>query len=84
MKNVPDFLSTNGITVSWDEETGQNYGEGTSKDGTHYKIWVEDTQSLAKKLEVMKARNLAGVAEWAIGQETSEAWDVIASYTEGQ
>ena len=84
MNNVQDFLSTNGISVSWDEETGQNYGEGTSKDGTNYKIWVEDTQSLAKKLEAMKARNLAGVAEWAIGFETSEAWDVIASYTEGQ
>ena len=84
MNNVQDFLSTNGISVSWDEETGQNYDEGTSKDGTNYKIWVEDTQSLAKKLEAMKARNLAGVAEWAIGFETSDAWDVIASYTEGQ
>ena len=32
----------------------------------------------------MKSKNLAGIAEWAIGQETSEAWDVITSYIEGQ
>ena len=84
MKNVQEYLSTNGISVSWDEEAGQNYGEGTTKDGSPCKIWVEDSQSIAKKIEAMKARNIAGIAEWAIGQESSDVWDVITSYTEGQ
>jgi spore germination protein YaaH len=84
MKNIDKYLSDKGITVSWDEETGQNYGSNTTSDGTQYEIWVEDPQSLAKKIEVMKSKNLAGIAEWAIGQETSEAWDVITSYIEGQ
>jgi len=84
MKNIESYLSANDITVAWDEETGQNYGENTSSDGTLNQVWVEDSESVRKKLEVMKARNLAGVAEWALGMETSDVWDVIAGYTEGQ
>ena len=84
MNDVSEYISANGMEVSWDEETGQYYGEGKTKDGKAYKIWVENADSLSKKIEVMKARNLAGIAEWSIGQETSDVWDVIASYTEGQ
>ena len=84
MKNVGEYIDANGITLHWDEQTGQNFGKGKTKDGNECMIWVENAQSLALKIEFMKSRNLAGIAEWAIGQETSDVWDVIASYTEGQ
>ena len=39
-------------------------------------------ESIEKKLEVMQAHSIAGVAEWCLGMESSDVWDVIADYME--
>ena len=80
MSGVNNFVSEKGIELKWDEETCQNYGEATAANGDFYQIWSEDAQSLEAKLGVMQASGIAGVAEWALGFESSDAWDVIANY----
>jgi spore germination protein YaaH len=79
MTAAANALEVNGAEASWDEETGQNYAQWQSGDAV-YKIWLEDAQSIQKKLDVMSEYNLAGVAAWKLGLETSDIWDVILKY----
>ena len=60
---------------------GQNYAEASEDDAT-YQIWIEDAESIERKLEVMESYGIAGVAEWALGLETEDVWDAIAAYVE--
>lgn len=83
MQLAKEYISNHGIDMSWDADAGQNYGEFTSSDGTLNQIWMEDAESIGAKLTSMKANNIAGVAEWRLGYETADVWDVIAEYVEG-
>ena len=40
-------------------------------------IYVEDENSLEKKLDLMAKYNLAGLAAWRRNFETEEVWKVI-------
>lgn len=82
MQTAQQFLTEHGQSASWDDKTQQNVAD-FEEDGTHYQIWLEDAESIRSKLGVMKADGIAGVAEWKLGQETADVWDVIASYVEG-
>ena len=79
MTEAADLLSSLGVQAQWDDTTKQNYAEWEADGGT-YKIWLEDSQSLEEKLKVIKANNLAGVAEWCLGMEGSGVWDLILQY----
>lgn len=65
--------------IVWLEDCGQYYGEVTKK-GEIYKIWLEDTTSLEKRLQMMKSHNLAGAAFWKSGLEADEVWNIIIKY----
>lgn len=80
MDGAASFISENGIELKWDEATCQYYGEKTAENGDFYQIWNEDARSLEAKLGVMQSKGIAGVAEWALGFESPDAWDVIADY----
>jgi spore germination protein YaaH len=41
---------------------------------------MEDRQSIETKLNIMRKYDLGGVAEWKLGFETSDVWDVISDY----
>ena len=68
-----------GVTAEWDDKTKQNYATWEA-DGSTYEVWLEDAESLAPKLQLIKDYNLAGSAAWRLGQETSDIWDVILKY----
>ncbi|SDB36232.1 glycosyl hydrolase family 18 protein [Butyrivibrio sp. INlla16] len=80
MDGVANVISEKGIELKWDENTCQYYGEATAENGDFYQIWNEDARSLEAKLNVMQSAGIAGVAEWALGFETADVWDVIAEY----
>ena len=80
MSTAQQTLENNQAESTWDETTGQNYAEFTGSDGALYQIWLEDSKSLTKKLELIKNYNLAGVAEWKLGLEDDSVWDLIAKY----
>lgn len=68
-----------GATAQWDDTTKQNYAEWEA-DGATYKVWLEDTQSLEPRLQLMKDYKLAGTAAWRLGQEESGVWELILKY----
>ncbi len=83
IRTAKDYIANHGIELQWDAAAGQNYGEYTASDGTLNQIWMEDETSLGQKIDSMRANNIAGIAEWSLGMETAEMWDVIASYVNG-
>lgn len=78
MAEARNRIEANGADIVWLEEMGQNYSQYEQGDIT-YKVWLEDAQSLEKKLRVATENQLGGVAFWKAGMETSDVWDVIAN-----
>ena len=79
MNEVQKFITNHNMEVEWNGAVGQNYAESHEDDAT-YQIWVEDAESIEKKLEVMEAHDITGVAEWCLGMESEETWEVIEAY----
>ncbi len=79
LANVGEYLQRMNAETVWDEVACQNYAEWQSGEAT-YQIWVEDEESIAVKLDVMKVKNIGGVAVWRLGYGTPAAWNLIASY----
>lgn len=78
-----EAVSANGITLSWNAETEQYYGETVNGNGALIQIWMEDPESINSKIAVMRANNIAGIAAWKLGLESPDVWDVIADYVNG-
>lgn len=76
MSEVETRVAANGATLQWLEDCGQYYAE-YEHDGKTYKIWVEDQNSIERKLEVMNLNNLAGASFWKLGYEKNTVWDTI-------
>lgn len=58
------------------EETGQNYVEYTDQEGRH-RIWLEDAESLKRRVELAKSFHLAGIATWTRSFASAEAWSTL-------
>lgn len=82
MQMQNEWIEQVGMTIAWDNETCQNYGE-KEVGGKNCQIWLEDAESLEVKLNVMDSHNVAGVAEWKLGFETPDVWDVFEKYMAG-
>lgn len=80
MEEAARRVSEAGVTATWDDTVKQDYAEWTGSDGSTYKIWLENAASLETKLQLIKENNLAGVAEWKLGFETADIWDLIQNY----
>ena len=79
MEIAQQYVREHGITTVWNEETCQNYGEYQS-DGSLFQVWLEDSDSIRVKLNIMSKYGIAGVAEWKLGFEVDSIWDVIEEY----
>jgi spore germination protein YaaH len=79
VKNVEDFLDRVGQTGIWDEEAQQLYAEWSSG-GVKYQLWAETKESILVKLNVMRAKEISGVAVWCLGCETPDVWEAISAY----
>lgn len=79
IRNTADFLNRLGLETEWDETACQNYAEWTSGTAT-YRIWLEDADSIAVKLNVMSTQGIGGVAVWRLGYGTTAVWELIRAY----
>jgi len=79
LNNTQSFIDRIGVNGEWDDETQQMYYEWKSGSAT-YKLWAETEKSLGIKINVMKVRDIAGVAVWRLGYGTKEAWQMISAY----
>lgn len=82
MRAAANFVADNGIQTQWLDAECQHYGE-IQKGETLYQVWLENYDSVKVKLDVMKTYDLAGVAQWKLGLETPDIWDLIATYCAG-
>lgn len=78
MKSVKNYLANPKFkgSITWDEELGQYYVEYRNQNILE-RIWAEDENALKEKVKLVNKYNLAGVASWRWGFETSESWQVI-------
>ena len=79
MSETESRVAANGATFQWLEDEGQYYAE-YEYEGSTYKVWLEDQNSIEKKLEVMQSNGLAGASFWRLGYEKNTVWDTIAEY----
>lgn len=76
MKTCQTFIAEHNLTPILDQDAGQNYVQYTSGNVT-YKLWIEDNDSIKKRIEIVNKYNLAGVSGWKKGLELSSTWQVI-------
>ncbi|MDY3909321.1 MAG: glycosyl hydrolase family 18 protein [Eubacterium sp.] len=76
MSGAESVVRANDATPKWDKSTGQYYASFRGESGT-YKIWLEEETSIKKKLEVVMAGKVAGVAFWKLGFERAATWLTI-------
>lgn len=79
MDNAQAIVKQAGVDTTWDKKAGQNYATWEAG-GSKYEIWMEDSKSIEAKLKLMKKYKLAGTAEWSLGQESSDIWNLIQKY----
>ncbi|NLX61928.1 MAG: glycoside hydrolase [Tissierellia bacterium] len=77
MEDAKKFIEENSISLEWDEESGQYYGEVVKEDKT-YKIWLEDDESLRLKASLVNKYGLAGIATWRKGFEMEDIWPALS------
>lgn len=71
-----EWVKENNVELYWQKELGQFYGEAESSEGPKY-VWMEEEESLSKKMDLIKQYDLAGVACWKLTLEDSAAWESI-------
>lgn len=76
MNKLDEIVPDNAKKI-WVDSLKQYYIE-YEKDGTIYKIWSEDEESIKAKLSLVTQYNLAGAAYWEKDMETDSIWGVIS------
>ena len=76
MKDLPSIIPSD-ASKNWDDSLKQYVVEYT-KDGTDYKIWIEDEKSISAKMDLIEKYKLGGAAYWAKDREPSDIWDMIS------
>ena len=75
--NMRSVTIPDGVEKTWDEKTKQYYIE-YEQNGTTYKMWIEDEESLKAKLDLVNEYDLAGGAFWSKDRESNTVWSIIA------
>jgi spore germination protein YaaH len=76
MPTVRSTVESNGLKPQWRDKEKQYYVEYPNGSNTS-KIWIEDSRSIANRLELVKQYNLAGSACWQLSQGEDKIWDVF-------
>ncbi len=76
MPEVRGTLESMGLTPTWLDKEKQYYAEYPSGSNTS-KIWIEDSRSIANRLNLVTKYKLAGAACWQLRQGEDQVWDVF-------
>ncbi|MCF6095326.1 glycosyl hydrolase family 18 protein [Microaerobacter geothermalis] len=78
MMAAEKWIKEKRITPQWLEDLGQWYAEyNDPKDQAVYRIWLENEDSMRKRIQLVKKYDLAGIASWRRGFEKPEIWITI-------
>lgn len=73
-------ITESGATPTYDDDAGSNYIEYKDSTGATFKMWIEDKDTLGKKIDLTKENNNGGsanVAYWRLGLENEDVWQVV-------
>ena len=76
MMTAIKYIEENSATSSYDTKHKLTKYSWT-KDDNEYVLWLEDANSIRERVILAKKYNLAGVASWRRGFETSDVWLAI-------
>ena len=76
MDAAEEILNDNKAAFSFDEVTGQNYAEYTDSEGLH-RCWIEDEQSVKKRIELANQYGASGIAAWKLRMEKDGIFRII-------
>ena len=76
IKDLDDIIPSS-ASKTWDDDLKQYVTEYT-RNGTTYKVWIEDEKSIEAKLDLIEEYNLAGAAYWQKGGEPDSIWSMIS------
>ena len=80
MGDVEDIAWEHGLTFNWQQALGYDYAE-YEEDGARVRLWYENAKSLEAKLQtISNSYDVAGIAAWRLGQETSDVWPILSKY----
>ena len=74
--NMKDIEIPSEVERTWDDKAKQYYIE-YEKNGAKYKMWIEDQESISKKMDLINQYNLAGGGFWEKDRENNEVWSII-------
>lgn len=80
-EKAQEIIKEKSLKPEFSEETGQNYVE-YRENGVLQRIWLEDKDSLARRVELAKSLQLGGIATWNRSFASSDAWDVLSKIAE--
>ncbi len=61
---------------AWNNTLKQNYMEYT-RNGSTFKMWIEDEQSISAKIDLVEQYELAGAGFWEKDREKETIWDIV-------
>lgn len=76
MKEVPKLIADTNAKGVLDPESGQMKYK-YFKDGYTYLFWAETESTVKARIDIAKAYDLAGVAAWRLGYESSALWTMM-------
>ena len=78
MDYAEQTVAQQGAEKVFDASTGQQYAEWTDDQGRLCQIWLEDEESVRARALLVKEFELAGIAEWVLGNESPAVWPIIS------
>ncbi|MCQ4088746.1 glycosyl hydrolase family 18 protein [Saccharibacillus sp. JS10] len=76
METSQRLITENKAKTEWLDDIGQHYAE-YQEDGVTKKIWLEDAQSLMRRVQLSQKYELAGVASWTRSFASASAWNIL-------
>ncbi|NHN30793.1 glycoside hydrolase family 18 [Paenibacillus sp. S3N08] len=76
MKDLPALIKSKNATQTWDDQYGQ-YKVEYSQDGNTRVFWLEDEATVKARLAIAKKYDIAGVAAWRLGYDSSDIWKMM-------
>lgn len=63
--------------LTWDAAAQANWFTYQDAAGNTYQVWLEDGQSVARKIALAKRYGLRGIAIWRLGEVPTDVWDAV-------
>ena len=81
MEGENNIIREHDLSLTWLDDVGQFYTE-YEENGSWYRLWVEDENSMDLKMQAACSYEPGGVAFFKLNMENKETWSIIRKYTD--